>query len=63
MGTYIDTGVRVIEETIFGRGSMGQMHAKLELKGLSKHVSARMPESLAAFVVWELEQFDFAISL
>ena len=52
--TYIFASVRVVEETIVGRGSMSQMHTKLEFKTLTENMSARVPEAFAAFFIAEL---------
>ena len=60
--TYILASVRVVEEAVFGGRAVGQVHAELELEGLAEHVRARVPESLFAFLVRELEKFELAVT-
>ena len=61
--TYIFARVGVVEEAVSRGRTVGQVHSKLELEGLSEHVGTRVPESFSAGVVTELEKPNFAVTL
>ena len=61
-GTYIFASVAIIEETILSGRSVSKVHTELKLESLTKHVGARVPESLFAFGVRELEELDLAVA-
>ena len=41
---------------------MAEMHSELDFHCLAKHVCTRMPESLSSFIVFKVEELEFAIS-